>query len=251
MKSLDHNNNCTNFMTYNGNHLFHYTSFLFALKILSSRTLLFGDFKSMNDIAESRRDVLNDIAISELNKYKSISFTADKRLKRGFEIDSLWGHYAEKGNGICLVFNKLELISYFKTMKCFKRYGSISYIRDYSNAIINISEADETVKSIEKKYRDIFFTKSMDWKNENEYRLLIRTEDNSQALNFHDSLMAIITCMPLVEDLERTPEYLILKEISNVPILRYQTNLGNKTLQTPQGEYLWPLLGVDYQLDVN
>lgn len=238
-------------MTYNGNHLFHYTSFLSALKILSSRTLLFGDFKSMNDIAESRRDVLNDIAISELNKYKSISFTADKRLKRGFEIDSLWGHYAEKGNGICLVFNKLELISYFKTMKCFKRYGSISYIRDYSNAIINISEADETVKSIEKKYRDIFFTKSMDWKNENEYRLLIRTEDNSQALNFHDSLMAIITCMPLVEDLERTPEYLILKEISNVPILRYQTNLGNKTLQTPQGEYLWPLLGVDYQLDVN
>ena len=55
-------------MTYNGNHLFHYTSFLSALKILSSRTLLFGDFKSMNDIAESRRDVLNDIAISELNK---------------------------------------------------------------------------------------------------------------------------------------------------------------------------------------
>ena len=76
----------SNFMTYNGNHLFHYTSFLSALKILSSRTLLFGDFKSMNDIAESRRDVLNDIAISELNKYKSISFTADKRLKRGFEI---------------------------------------------------------------------------------------------------------------------------------------------------------------------
>lgn len=102
--------NVPNFMTYNGKHLFHYTSFLSALKIILSEKLLFGDFKGMNDISESRREVFDDVAIVELNRYKSISFTKDKREKRGFEIDSLWGYYSEKGKGVCLVFNKAKLI---------------------------------------------------------------------------------------------------------------------------------------------
>ena len=40
-------------MIYTGNHLFHYTKFESALKILISGTLKFGDFKNMNDIAEA------------------------------------------------------------------------------------------------------------------------------------------------------------------------------------------------------
>lgn len=58
----------------------------------------------MNDISESRREIFDEAAIAELNKYKSLSFTLDKCGKRGFEIDSLWGYYAEKGNGACVSF---------------------------------------------------------------------------------------------------------------------------------------------------
>lgn len=104
MESYEIIKNAPNFMTYNGNHLFHYTTFLSAIKIIASKNILFGDFKNMNDISESRREVFNEIAIVELCKYKSLSFTFDNSYKRGFEIGSLWGYYAEKGNGVCLVF---------------------------------------------------------------------------------------------------------------------------------------------------
>lgn len=129
MESYEIIKNAPNFMTYNGNHIFHYTTFLSAIKIIESKNLLFGDFKNMNDISESWREVFNEIAIVELCKYKSLSFTFDNSYKRGL-IDSLWGYYAEKGNGACLVFNKSKLISQFKKMVGFKRHGKIKYIKN-------------------------------------------------------------------------------------------------------------------------
>ena len=67
-----------NYMTYNGNMLFHYTRFESALKIISTNQLLFGDFSKMNDISESSREVFNDLAEEELKKYKN-----EKMVKRG------------------------------------------------------------------------------------------------------------------------------------------------------------------------
>ena len=102
-----------NFMTYNGNLLFHYTKFESALKIITTKRLLFGDFSKMNDISESCREVFNELAEEELKKYQSLSFTIDKKGKRAFEIDSLWGYYAEKGNGVCLAFDKKKIFNLF------------------------------------------------------------------------------------------------------------------------------------------
>ena len=58
-----------NYMTYNGNMLFHYTRFDSALKIISTKILLFGNFTNMNDISESFREVFSEIAEDELQKY--------------------------------------------------------------------------------------------------------------------------------------------------------------------------------------
>lgn len=245
-------NDTPNFMTYTGNHLFHYTTFTSAIKIISSKKLLFGDFKNMNDISESRREVYDEVATEELYKYKSLSFTLDKYTKRGFEIDSLWGYYAEKGNGMCLVFNKSKLITQFKKMDGFKRYGGIKYIKNFTNAVFFNKNKEPIIKQIEKNYKDIFFTKSIDWRNENEYRLLIRTESERKvSLSFGDALVAIVICMPLVCNIKTTSEYNILKTITNVPVLRYHTSLGNKTLTEIEGTQLWPLLGTDIFLDTN
>ena len=71
-----------NFMTYNGNHLFHYTSFSSALKIIVSGKLLFGEFKNMNDISESHREVMDPTLERPLHDYKSISLTYDDSSKR-------------------------------------------------------------------------------------------------------------------------------------------------------------------------
>ena len=110
-----------NYMTFNGNLLFHYTKFDSVLKIISTKKLLFGDFLKMNDISESCREVFNELAEDELRKFQSLSFTFDKRSKRAFEIDSLWGYYAEKGNGACLVFDRNRIIKEFNRFAVFHR----------------------------------------------------------------------------------------------------------------------------------
>lgn len=243
--------NVPNFMTYNGKHLFHYTSFLSALKIILSEKLLFGDFKGMNDISESRREVFDDVAIVELNRYKSISFTKDKREKRGFEIDSLWGYYSEKGKGVCLVFNKAKLIMQLRKKAKFQRYGQIKYIKNFTNALFFEKGEESIGKQIEREYKNIFFTKSTDWRAENEYRFLIRSEqDNEDFLQYEDALIAVIICLPLTKSIIETCEYKMLKKCVNVPILCYHTSLGNKKLIDVSGKVLWPLFGVDQSLDI-
>ena len=57
-----------------GHLVYHYTKFENAIKIISSRSLIFGEFGNMNDIAESRREIFGNIPINkiniELSKYK-------------------------------------------------------------------------------------------------------------------------------------------------------------------------------------
>ena len=137
-------------------------------------------------------------------------------------------------------------------MDGFKRYGGIKYIKNSTNAVFFYKNKEPIIKQIEKNYKDIFFTKSIDWRNENEYRLLIRTESERKvSLSFGDALVAIVICMPLVCNIKTTSEYNILKKITNVPVLRYHTSLGNKTLTEIEGTQLWPLLETDIFLDTN
>lgn len=56
--------------------------------------------------------------------------------------------------------------------------------------------------------------------------------------------------MPLENIIENSCEYKILKGITPLPILHYQTRLGDKTLTEIGGPTLWPLLGVDMHVDV-
>jgi hypothetical protein len=50
------------FMIYTGEHLFHYTNFESALKIVATHSLKFGNFEDMNDIAEANREVFGMVA---------------------------------------------------------------------------------------------------------------------------------------------------------------------------------------------
>ena len=240
-----------NYMTYNGSLLFHYTKFESALKIITTKRLLFGDFSKMNDISESCREVFNELAEEELKKYQSLSFTIDKKGKRAFEIDSLWGYYAEKGNGVCLAFDKKKIFNEFNHFNTFHRRGRIHYLRSFTNAIfLSAKTKSEVVKEIENKYEDIFFTKSLDWTIENEYRLLTKSENSTLVhLSIEDALVAVIICLPLQKKIEDSYEYHLLKKVTSLPLLHYHTSLGNKDLvDIASGKTLWPLYGVDYRL---
>lgn len=178
--------------------LYHYTSFATALKILMSNTLKFSDFKNTNDINESSRTVLRYYApnelykkndakeiYDELYKYKQISLSCDGKL-HGYAIPSMWGHYAEKGHGICLVFDKKKL-----KMPYGKCYSHKIIYKNYNTVTeFNTNDIKEFLKNKANRNK-LFFTKSPDWKQEQEFRIVSRTEDY---LDLKDSLVAVITC---------------------------------------------------------
>lgn len=225
---------------YDGNYLFHFTNFESALKIIATHSLKFGDFNNMNDIAEVKRDLLGDISESmieeEMRKYKSISMTLDTP-ERGFFINPLWGHYAQKGNGVCLMFDKDKLINQYQ-----RQFGNdieprpINYLEDSHHlTVINGKTQSEVENDIMNKIDVLFFTKSSDWSYEQEFRFLLKDKDLN--LNFcKDSLVAVILCLPKLKEYKETPEFMILKALlKDIPVLHYQTSLGNKELIDEDG----------------
>lgn len=244
------------FMVYTGKHVFHFTKFESALRIIASKSLKFGRFENMNDIAEAKRDVYGmisaDIINAELSKYQSISLTLDDPSHRGFKIDPLWGHYAQGGNGACLVFD-IEKLS----QKMKEQFGTnaiiapIDYSSEFTNAIFTKGDSQEAVRQyIEDNLEDIFFTKSLDWKYEQELRILIKEDDlNEKFIYWDDALIAVILCLPKVYDYKGTPEFKILKSmLADVPILHYTTSLGNKELLDEDGKKVCDIPGVDLQI---
>lgn len=244
------------FMVHTGKHVFHFTKFESALRIIASKSLKFGRFENMNDIAEAKRDVYGmisaDIINAELSKYQSISLTLDDPSHRGFKIDPLWGHYAQGGNGACLVFD-IEKLS----QKMKEQFGTnaiiapIDYSSEFTNAIFTKGDSQEAVRQyIEDNLEDIFFTKSLDWKYEQELRILIKEDDlNEKFIYWDDALIAVILCLPKVYDYKGTPEFKILKSmLADVPILHYTTSLGNKELLDEDGKKVCDIPGVDLQI---
>lgn len=244
------------FMVYSGKHVFHFTKFESALRIIATKSLRFGHFENMNDIAEVKRDVYGmipaDMINEELAKYQSISLTMDKSSRRGFYIDPLWGHYAQGGNGACLVFDKEKL--YLKVNEQFgkkARIAPIRYLSKHTNAVFTEGVSQEAIKKhINRNLKDIFFSKSIDWKYEQELRVLLK-EDNLKEnyLYWDDALIAVILCLPKLFDYKESTEFKVLKSLlPDIPILHYTTSLGNKELLDENGEKVCDIIGVDLQV---
>lgn len=244
------------FMVHTGKHVFHFTKFESALRIIASKSLKFGRFENMNDIAEAKRDVYGmvsaDIINAELSKYQSISLTLDDPSHRGFKIDPLWGHYAQGGNGACLVFDIEKLSQKMKEQfETNATIAPINYSSEFTNAIFTEGDSQEAVRQyIEDNLEDIFFTKSLDWEYEQELRILIKEDDlNEKFIYWDDALIAVILCLPKVYDYKGTPEFKILKSmLADIPILHYTTSLGNKELLDENGKKVCDVSKVDLQI---
>ena len=178
-----------NEMTYNGNHIFHYTSLNAAIKIILSNSLRFGEFANMNDIAESHRDLLDNIDSQTLRRilseYRSISLTEDtSNFERGFAIDCLWGYYAEKGQGVCLVLDKEKLFTIYEQKYACKGVPEckmIEYVDDHHNLVIAKGDTEEEIRSyVEDNIPEMFYKKNSCWSYEKEIRLLAKSKDHNE-----------------------------------------------------------------------
>ncbi len=237
--------------------LYHFTSFDAACVIIESRKLRFGKMFQMNDLIESNRIVsqrlfLNKLserdlfAEEELIRYQQISFAQDMEYDGvdylGFDMHSMWGLYAERGFGVCLVFDKEKL--------CLEE-GDLARNVEYANFIPLDYEFKNKSRSgirseVWRRKDEIFFWKRKEWEYEQEYRIIRRAKHSSddEYLDVSDALSFVIICKD--ESVEKGEsiwdgiQCYVLKHLKKrVPVLSYEYDIDMYTLYTENEGPIW------------
>lgn len=232
------------------NKLYHFTKFDTAISILESHSLRFGRLNNMNDIHENDKlsftyssrspinhfpfEVLNAID-DEMTKYRQISFTIDddKNNKYGFDLHQMWGLYADKGQGVCLVFDKDILCR--KLDEIFI-HEAISYNKDVDSFYIANKNSPMTIHDdIQKQAKKLFFHKRKEWEHEQEYRFIKRcpNQKKEEYLNYGEALKYIILNSVIEDkDVVKFKEMVekLKKHAPTVPILVYGNGLLDYSL---------------------
>ena len=226
-------------------YVYHYTKTETAFRyILKTGTLRLNSFSLVNDPRDSqtwtivtkiRSDIAIAIAISDWKEIsESISHTLKQNVKlvcfskdniravdkwqiesdgllgRGFAKPSMWHHYANGHDGVCLVFDIEKLNTTFKKQVKNEQQlisGSVSYSDEgvltklskdpFSVDLTRIESEQQLLVYLSTHLNqwmpNLFFRKLRDWSNEEEYRW-IYFDDHKEPiiLNFDDALEAIV-----------------------------------------------------------
>ena len=207
--------------------LYHYTSLDSFSKIWVSGHLLFANSKGTNDIFESKKVLsigkctlpynnestqyevmghFNKMFWDEVDKYKQISLVKDYSDNiPGYSSPMMWGHYAERGKGVCIEIDLEQII--IPKNDCYSH--SIRYTKNVPIIDLNNGEILSTPALIQnfikRNIHRIFFNKHNHWKFENEYRIISKTLD-------YLDIKKAITCVYIYHDLEDV-EYKIVKKL--------------------------------------
>lgn len=209
--------------------IFHYTKVQTALEyILSTLELRFNKFLDSNDPREYKdsrigprynviiydddrmKKIQENIIQSKLEQYKVICFCINPQSKKsdryGWRKPRMWAQYSVNHNGVCLVFSKSKLANQLN--KSFKKknifYGNVGYtdfcypkFKQYQlidKRKLSILTDEEYIEyHIRKHKSELYFLKDIDFKDENEFRIILK--DNSpeyQYINILSSLIGII-----------------------------------------------------------
>ena len=255
--------------------LYHFTSFETALKIIESNRLRFGRLSNMNDIHENDKlmfvdangqpiekfpsevlDALHD----EVYKYRQISLTADSQEddKEGFDLHQMWGLYADKGEGVCLVFDKDELEKNNDMTNIHKERVNYDNSQELESFVVSLSLEPESVPAeVNSQISKIFYHKRKEWEHEQEYRLIKRCPNTvkedylllGHALKFVilsskfrniDEVHYFKNIKDVKEKLKKVEEKRKVGIVGAVPVLVYGNGLFDYSLITEDGEEeLW------------
>lgn len=249
--------------------LYHYTNLCSAIKILMNNTLLFGELCKMNDLQESTRLVFgNDDCRNAIKKYRQISLTSDhprtgcKKPRKGFDILPMWAHYANKGNGVCIMLDADSIVNRCKEQKGY--CGDVLYSREYDNVMCFDSKYPDKELTTKKMINKVFFSKSDEWKYEQEYRIIKRFDSGSpkEHLNINGAVRGVIIAQisygnPYLEGQNpaNSEAFRILRIIlHDIPIFLYGADGGVRSLnygickEFGTTGYVWRLdkMGEDY-----
>ena len=238
---------------FNTEKLYHFTSSRSALDIIKSSSLKFSRMKKLNDINETYRPVYYDftgnakaksdnqkLIEKEIRKYRQISFSQDIKndpkcaTKMAFTIEPMWGHYAERGYGACLVFDKSKLL---ENLGDDIWYREIEYSDAHDSSIdIHGNNPEEIREELSRNRIEYFFTKTKYWEYEQEFRLVKRCNGvKNEFLEFNDSLLAVIMYLaknwPATEHCSGSQQYKDLQEaLKDRPVFCYSSFRGARSL---------------------
>ncbi len=255
--------------------LYHFTTFDTALKIIESNRLRFGRLSNMNDIHENDKlmfadangkgidefpsDVL-DALYDEIYKYRQISLTADseKGDKDGFDLHQMWGLYADKGEGVCLVFDKKELEKNYDMVNIHKERVNYDNSQELESYVISLSRKSENVPAeVKSQISKFFFHKRKEWEHEQEYRLIKRCPNTTReeyfllghALKFViltsklrniDEVLYFKNIESIKEKVKKAEQTIHIGDTIKIPILVYGNGLLDYALvDSDQKEIIW------------
>lgn len=115
----------------------------------------------------------------------------------------MWAQYGENHAGVCVIFDYEKLVSSFSNANDINIFnGCASYLQNYINgnedpfalSFYQMSQfgLNEMLnRQTEKYYKEFFFTKSLSWSGEREYRIALQSKDKEVEFYLHDFKDAI------------------------------------------------------------
>ena len=230
--------------------LFHYTKFESFLKILETMTLRSSPLSKKNDLNEADLSGIdwssNFLLMYDAQNYvrtkcSVISFTqnyeVESNCREGANHPAMWAHYAENSGGVCIVLDKDALIENNRDSLegLFYKIDAVEYTCDHNPQMELFQEEYSCVSEVvQKNYKEIFFKKDIDWKNEGEVRFLV--ESPEFYLNIKDSIKYIVLGKNLIANREHICRMLSLIDPSDA-LKHYFTPHSFVSISESQGGY--------------
>lgn len=234
------------------NYLYHYTSFESAVKIISSGVLRFSKIDKLNDIHEvngplvmwSKEEDGRKIQ-KNLQYYSQISLTTDGE-RKGYDIPAMWGHYAERGHGVCLAFDMEVLTHLVKKRRLYSKEVDYGEIEDPGEYVYDGKIHGSAKEFILISKDTLFFRKSTDWKYEQEYRI-ITIDSKYTPLQFKEALVGAILYNEKHAAFCSSAEYKTLKALlPSGSVYRYGTSFEKGRLFSEVGKRLEKEMEYDF-----
>ncbi len=240
--------------------LYHFTSAKAAFSIIESGKLRFGKSFRLNDLIESNRVVFRHLlnggdlcreekdsfAEDEMRRYQVISFAQDGDDKEhrllGFDLHTMWGLYADKGFGVCLVFDKDKLVLQDTDWADDVTYSGV-VPQDFE--FVNKTRLGLR-NEIWRRRKELFFNKRKEWEYEQEYRVIRRAnnEMDMEYLDIRDALSFAIVCKDYsVVGMESMFDSDIYRDLhysfKRLPVLTYEYGIDGYSLFEEYMDPIW------------
>lgn len=157
--------------------------------------------KKIQNYFNKQRNRVKILCFSQDNQkiIKDENLPKDKQLAnvigRGFALPRMWAQYASNSEGVCFIINKEKLLRQLSIQEIDFIDRKVEYVKNYSTLKMNSDEITLLCKKIDSKSCDVisemiknnfkyvkfnYFTKLDDWKTENEYRIIIISNEDSE-----------------------------------------------------------------------